>query len=238
MCAVSSRACGRGHLGAVVPAAGTPPRRRGRRCSSRPSCTSENDPERYVLAFHTRAFVACGCCRAHLVSRPRCVRIVSCQGHYPNKPTPHASLYHSIACALAKVIFWIELCIPKKYSSRFVFVEREFEDLLFAATEVTVALLMRATRSIWGSYREVLMDSYFTGVVVLVRVVVSWSSDVGPRFPLLLLLVLLSWFSIFVGACRVCVCVRASVRACGRLQHACVCCVHPHSWYCKREFCV
>jgi hypothetical protein len=86
--------------------------------------------------------------------------------------------------------------------------------------------------------------------VVLVRVVFSWSSDVGPRLPVLLLLLLLlllvvvvvvlmlmllllsSWFSIFVGACRVCVrpcegaCVWASSsgRVCSML--ACVACTH------------
>jgi hypothetical protein len=149
MCAVSSRACGRGHLGAVVPAAGTPPRRRGRRCSNRPPAggggaggAAAGGADSAAAggadgAAAGGAAVGVGAgggadadgggdnaddgnqpARRERNAAAASPRIMSCQGYYPSKPTPHASVYHSIACALAKVIFLIEFCnIPRGTSS-------------------------------------------------------------------------------------------------------------------------
>lgn len=126
------------------------------------------------------------------MTQPRCVRARKCvcvrgnvceityvcaainplgdasQGFHPNKPTPHSALYHTLACGICNSMPWFELLIPNNYAARFTHVVREFDDMVFLATPRTAALLLRATKGIWGSYRTVVMDSYFTGVVVLV----------------------------------------------------------------------
>ena len=58
--------------------------------------------------------------------------------------------------------------IPKLYSDRYTNVKLEFDDVEFPMTQRTCALVMRATKSMWNTYRIVIHDAKFTGIDVLV----------------------------------------------------------------------
>ena len=91
------------------------------------------------------------------------------QGYHPEKPTSSAALYHTMACGLSKVIYWMEVLIPQQYSLDYQTVEREFSDGCFPMAPKTCALVLRATQSIWHTHRLVIMDPGFTGLSVVVR---------------------------------------------------------------------
>ena len=66
-------------------------------------------------------------------------------------------MFHTLACAVSNVIFWMELLIPKKYAEEYRAVSREFDDCDFQMAPKTCALLLRATkRPFEGVFRLVL----------------------------------------------------------------------------------
>lgn len=80
-------------------------------------------------------------------------------------------MFHTIACAFSKVIFWMEIHLPLKYAAQYTAVNREFDDHVFPMTPKTCALLLRATKPIWNSQRLVIMDAAFSGIAVLVGLI-------------------------------------------------------------------
>ena len=74
------------------------------------------------------------------------------------KPHPMGNEYHTTACCQSKVIFWIELVqgkdAPKEGEHKEMEFEREFGSKV-------AALVVRMTKSVWGSGRTVMMDSGF-----------------------------------------------------------------------------
>jgi len=78
-------------------------------------------------------------------------------------------LYHTMACGLSKVIFWMEVLIPKDYVEKYQAVQREFVHNHFPMAPKTCALVLRATSSIWHTHRLVVMPAGFTGLSVVVR---------------------------------------------------------------------
>lgn len=82
---------------------------------------------------------------------------LSCPGwvHVPRKPHPFGNEYHTIACAMSKIIFRLELVEGKDRPSwRPV---PEFEDQLGK----TGGLIMRMTEPLWHTGSVVVMDSAF-----------------------------------------------------------------------------
>lgn len=78
-------------------------------------------------------------------------------------------MYHSIACSITGIIFFVELLIPRSYAVRYTAVVREYDDIEFPMAPKTCALLLRATNSLKHSHRIIVMDAGFTSIAVLVR---------------------------------------------------------------------
>ena len=74
------------------------------------------------------------------------------------KPHPMGNEYHTTACCQSKVIFWIELVQGKDIPTEGEFKHEEFEEEFGSKV---AALVVRMTRSLWGSGRTVMMDSGF-----------------------------------------------------------------------------
>ena len=73
------------------------------------------------------------------------------------KPHPFGNEYHTIACCLTHLIFYVELVEGKDRPTVGPHTEIEYA----AEWGETAALCMRMTRPIWGSSRVVLLDSGF-----------------------------------------------------------------------------
>jgi hypothetical protein len=89
----------------------------------------------------------------------------TCPGYMvvPRKPWPFGNEYHSICCAKTGIMYAIELVEGKDVPAELP--AKEFEHL-----GKTVSLLLRLTKSIWGSSRLVILDSGFCvleGIVAL-----------------------------------------------------------------------
>jgi hypothetical protein len=80
-----------------------------------------------------------------------------CPGYMfvPRKPWPFGNEYHTIACGVSEILYRMELVEgkdePKEGRGR-----KEFDEL-----GKTVGLLLRLTRSLWGTAKVVVLDSGF-----------------------------------------------------------------------------
>ena len=83
----------------------------------------------------------------------------------PNKPHPNCSEYRTVACMLPESVFWMELEYPALYSTKFTHVVREFDNVAFPYAQKMTALSLRASKSLWGSYRLLSKDSAFTSAI-------------------------------------------------------------------------
>jgi rubredoxin len=78
-----------------------------------------------------------------------------CPGYIfePSEPWPFGNAYHTIACSICGILYRMEL-VEGKDEPKEVRGPKEFEQL-----EKTIGLLLRLTKTIWGTAKVVVLDS-------------------------------------------------------------------------------
>jgi len=76
----------------------------------------------------------------------------------PRKPWPFGNEWHTIACVLTTIIFWVELVEGKDRPKELG--EKKYNDIN-GLKQKTVGLLLRMTESVWHSSRLLVLDSGF-----------------------------------------------------------------------------
>ena len=74
------------------------------------------------------------------------------------KPHPLGNEYHTTACCLTKIIFWIELVEGKDTPKEGENTKAEFEEEFGSKV---AALVVRMSQPLWGSGQAIIMDSGF-----------------------------------------------------------------------------
>jgi hypothetical protein len=89
----------------------------------------------------------------------------TCPGwvHLPRKPHPFGNEYHTFACATTKIVFCVELVEGKDRPAPLPTPAHEAE---FGKVG---GLILRMTKSVWGSKRVVIMDSAFCHLKTLIE---------------------------------------------------------------------